>query len=344
MDELARCPYCSHPVSGEPVTLWDGRTYCRQCIEEVSPALYDFAAGGGELYDILDRDDVRWGHFMSLLGKWYLGLVMLLFGLPFSLAILAGKGDIWALVFVLVFFGGGGMILLSLQALIGVRVHRSRLPRRITLQNGQLVISAPKGEKNVTITDCRWFFGGTSVDQPSMFTQLRRSVVIQTPEEQIACGYCEDMLPHWHAFLSLARIPERPHHGCLRLIGIAGVGMILGLPIGIGIGFLVSAITKNHVWPATLGFMGLIEGATVALMYAGCTSEGAVAARKRFHPALAGIVFSAIGMKFGFIAGLPGAITCGSINGLFGVLIGWFCRAKIDAAEMERELTKQFGR
>ena len=341
MNELTHCPYCSYPVSGESVTLWDARTYCRKCVEEVSPALYDFATTGGQLHDSLDRNDIGAHHYISFIGKWYLVAVMLIFGLPFGLLFLAGKADVLGLVFVLAFFGGGGMIFLSLQSLLGVVVLRSRLPRKLAVENGQLIIATPKDEKSVPITDCKWYFGSTATDQPCMFTRLRRGVVIQTPESQIGVGHDHDMLEHWRAFLSLTRISENPPRGCLRLIGIAGTGMILGLLVGSGIGYIVSIITNNNVWTPALGFMGVIEGAAVALIYASCTSDGAVAARKRLHPALVGLAFFVIGIKFGVIGGLPGALVCGTINSVFGALVAWFCRATINAAEMEHELAGQ---
>jgi len=266
---------------------------------------------------------------------------MLIFGLPFGLLFLAGKADIWGLVFVLAFFGGGGMIFLSLQSVLGVVVLRSRLPRKLAIEDGQLIVATPKNHNNVPITDCKWYFGSTAADQPYMFTGLRRGVVIKTPESQIAIGHNHEMLDHWRAFLSLTRIPHDPPRGCLRLIAIAGAGMIVGIVAGCVIGYIVSMITNNNMWTSALGFMGVIEGGVVALIYGTCTSEGAAATRKRLHPALVGLVFFAIGTRFGAIAGLRGALICGSINAMFGALVAWFCRAKIHATEMERELADQ---
>ena len=336
MNGLAHCPYCSYPVSGEPVTLWDARTYCRKCVEEVSPELYDFATKGGRLHDSLDRKNIRARHYISFIGKGYLVGLMLIVGFPFGLLFLAGKFDIWGVVFVLAFFGGGGIIFLSLQSLLGAVVIRSRLPRKVVVRDGQLIIATPKELKTVPITDCKWFFGSTVVDQPCMFTRLRRGVVIQTPEAQIGVGHEHEMLEHWRAFLVLARIAENPPQGCLRLIGIAGGGMTLGLLIGSSIGYIISIITNNNVWTPALGFMGAIEGAAVALTYATCTSEAAVAARSRLHPALVGLAFFVIGIKIGAIGGWPAALVCGTVNSLLGLLVAWCCRAKINAADSRK--------
>ncbi|QDU09414.1 hypothetical protein V202x_27890 [Gimesia aquarii] len=44
LNKPAYCPYCADPVSGEAVTLWDDRVYCRKCVEDVSPELFEFIA------------------------------------------------------------------------------------------------------------------------------------------------------------------------------------------------------------------------------------------------------------------------------------------------------------
>lgn len=323
------------------MTLWDARTYCRKCVEEVSPDLYDLVTSGGQLHDTLDRSDIRAIRYFLSIGKWYLVLLMLVFVLPAGLLVLGGKVEIVVLVFILAFFGGGGMVFLSLAALLKARAFRSQLPRTVTVQNGQLIIHTPDEQESVPLTDCKWRFGSTAVDEVCLFTRLRRGVVIQTLEEQIACGHSRDMLSHWRAFLLLARIPENPPLGCLRLIGVAGTGMIVGLVAGTGIGYAVSMITSNNAWTATLGFMGVLEGAVVALAYASCTSEGAFASRARLHPINVGSAFLVVGVMFGRGAGLTGIVVCGGINAIFGVLVALFCQAKINAAKSERELADQ---
>ena len=95
---------------------------------------------------------------------------------------------LWGLVAVLVFFGGGGMVFLTLQAFLGAFAHRWRLPRMLSVENGRFRVVTPKEDKSVKLTDCKWYLGDPSVDQLAMFTGLRRGVVIQTPEEPFACG------------------------------------------------------------------------------------------------------------------------------------------------------------
>ncbi|MCR9118623.1 MAG: hypothetical protein NXI22_16935 [bacterium] len=319
------------------MTLWDARTYCRKCVEEVSPALYDFASAGGELSDVLNKGDISAFRFIASIGKWYLLSVLLIFGVPFLLLYLAGNGDLWGVVFVLAFFGGGGMIFLSIVTLLAIIWVRSDLPRKLSVEDGHLIITTPNDRQTVPITDCKWFLDSTSADAQCMFTGLRRGVVIQTPDSWFAVGHEHTKLEHWQSFLSVGRITRYTKRGCLTPIAIAGAGLLFGLLAGCGIGYLVSTITNHSVWPFALGFLGAIEGAMVALMFLYCTTEGAVAARSRLNPFIVGLMFFVLGFKFGLIGGWPGALVCGGINSVFGVFVAWLCRAKIDAAELERQ-------
>ncbi len=266
---------------------------------------------------------------------------MLVFGVPFGGMALFGKFEIWGLIFILAFFGGGGMIFLLLYAMLGVRLLRSRLPRTVSVQDGQLIIRAGDVHESVPLKDCMWRFGSTYADEVCMYTGLRRGVVIQTPEEQVACGHSQDMLLHWRAFLSLARIPENPPLACLRLLGVAGAGAVVGSFVGTGVGYAISIITNDTGWTVTLGVVGVLEGAFVALLYATRTADGMVAARERLHPMKISLVFLVVGLAVGARFGLPAAVLCGGMNALLGALVGLLCQEKINALETERELDDQ---
>lgn len=307
----------------------------------MSPELYGFALNGSRLEETVSRQDVGAFRFITYVGRWYLFAVSLVFGLPFGLLVLAGKVDIWGPVVVIAFFGGVGIVLLILKSAVGIVAVRSRLPRTISVREGKLCIATPKENKYIELTNCKWYSGSTAADELCMFSGLRRGIVIQTPETQIACGHSAEMLDHWRNFLMLARIPENPPRGCLRIFVIGSVGMIFGILIGAGLGHIVSIFTKDEKWTLALGFMGVIEGAVVALIYATCTSEGVAAARKRLHPTLIGLAFFVIGMKFGAVGGLSSAFVCGSINAVFGALVAWLCRVKIRALEMEGKFATQ---
>ena len=335
--EREYCPYCSQPAAADAVALWDSRTYCRKCIEGVSPELAEFAASGSPLEDTVRPQDVRAVHYITLLGKYYLAFVGIVFGIPLGLVAI-WKGEFLPLVFVLAFFGGGGFLFVTLQAAIGVFIFRRRLPRTVCVRDGELQIVTSKEKKSAKLVDCKWQLGNAQWDQLCLFTGLRRGIVIQTPEVKVACGHNPEHLKYWQAFFTLARIPQIPQGGCLRLIGSAGLGMVLGLVIGAGIGELVAVLTKQPQWRIALGFLGLLEGAAIALLYTTCTSEGFVAARKRLHPATLALAFLALGMQFGFVGGLPGALLCGFLNALVGAVVGSLCRLKIRAAELDHEV------
>lgn len=44
MCESSHCSYCSSPITGESIRLWDNRDYCRSCIERTCPELHELAA------------------------------------------------------------------------------------------------------------------------------------------------------------------------------------------------------------------------------------------------------------------------------------------------------------
>jgi ABC-type multidrug transport system fused ATPase/permease subunit len=313
--------------------LWDGREYCRKCVEGVSTDLFAFAVSGSRLEETLNRGDVTAIHFLWNIGRWCLIGIVVVFSVPLTLALLAGDASVWSILFFLGFLVAFGAVFLSLQAVLGAFIHRRSLPRTLSLDDGELRIVTPKVEKRIKISDCKWYSGSTAADQACMFTRLRRGVIIQTPEEQIAVGHAAGMRDHWQHFLALARIKQNPPRGCLRLLMIAILGMAVGIILGSGIGAAVAWLTKNPIWQFTLGFMGVIEGAAVALIYITCTSEGAEAARKRLHPGLLALVFFVLGVKFGILGGLPGALVCGAFNSVFGAILGWFCRKRIAADE-----------
>lgn len=314
--------------------MWDRRRYCRKCVEDVSPKLYEFIAVGSSLNETVSREDVSATRYFFRIGKSYLIGICLIFGLPVGFLVLAGKVPVEGLFFILAFFGGGGIFFIMLASFIGASTARSRLPRITSVQDGDVCIATPNHEERVRLTDCKWYFGKTEADQLCLFTQLRNGVVIQTPNLHVACGYTAESLEHWRSFLTLARVPQNPPYGCLRLIVIASLGMLVGLPIGAIIGYGVSLLTNNIRWVPALGFTAAVEGAFVALIYATCTSEGSQAARERLHPILVGLPFLTAGIFVGMLGGWKGALIFGSTNALFGVLVALVCRRKIGKAEL----------
>ena len=163
---------------------------------------------------------------------------------------------------------------------------------------------------------------------PDVLVDIAEGAVVEArwKEHVVRCEFCSKELRNLEEALA-----------------VAGAGMIVGLLAGSGIGYVVSIATNNNEWTPALGFLGVIEGAAVAVIYATCTLDAAKAARKRLHPALIGLTFFVFGAKFGAVGGLPGALVCGGLNAVFGASVAWFCRTKIRAAELEREFADQLG-
>jgi len=320
--------------------LWDGRKYCRRCVEEVSPDLYRLAVRGAPLEETVAREDVRAINFLAWGSKPVLLIMWLIFVVPFALAVLAGQAELLLLVAVAVVVSGFVILILSLQSVVGVYKFRSYLPRTVSIRHGELCIVTPEWSATFKLTDCRWYVGNADVDNLCMFSGLRRGVVIQTPEAPVACGHSAAALEHWSAFLTLAQIPQHPPHGCLPMIAFAVVGALVGGFLGAAVGYAAAAFTNNANWPLALGLLGLLEGAVVALLYANCTAEGPLATRRRLHPLLGATIFFVAALKFG-VGGWTNALVCGGVNAVLGALVFWHCRTRLDAAEKGREQTTQ---
>ena len=339
VNERTACPYCSYPVAEEHVTMWDGRPYCRKCVEEVSPSLLRFYSEGKKLQDILDRSDISVLNYLNYIGKLYLLSVIMIFGLPGVLLVLLGKIELRGLLFVLGIFGVGGTVFMALQAILGAWLQRFHLPEEVRIENGFFLITSRKKQESVPLKDCKWYYGSTSADQTSHTTTLRKGVVIQTPDTKLAVGYDRDVLDHWRAFLTLTRLPQNPPPKYFRLTFLGLVGAAIGLVIGCSVGYLVDSITNENIWGPALGFLGLVDGAAAVVLYDTCTSEGIKAAKARTHPALLGLMFFALGVKLG--PDLPSAFVCASVNSALGITLGWLCRMRIHAAQMDEEFTTQ---
>ena len=334
------CPYCSCPVSGDSITLWDGRAYCRKCVLNVSPELCELAAGGAPLEETLGRGDISALRCIAYIGKWHLVFVAIIFGLPFGLLVIAGKENVSTLIGVLLFFGGGGIAMFSLMAAIAAVIHRRRLPRHLSVERGEFKIAAPGESKSFKLDDCRWYFGSTANDRFAMFTRLKRGVVIKTPEAEYACGYAPEMLAHWRSFLTVARIEQQMFSGCFYALAIVLAGAAGGLATGTGLGYLAAFITNNGLWKAALGLMGVIDGSAAALIYLTCTSEDFDVAYKRQNPSLLAASFLMIGLMFVFLVGFPGVLICAMLNAAIGATVGWLCSRKITVAQLKHELAQ----
>jgi len=307
-------------------------------VENASPKLLEIVSSGGRLEDMVSPEDVRAWTYLSYVGKPVLLVIGLVFGLPLAIAIWSGDANtIQLIAALLLLFGGGFVLLLSLQAWVTASQHRSRLPRTVKVEAGQLEIAAPERTETAELKDCTWYYGKTFVDEVCLYSGLRQGVVIHTPETTIGCGHSPEVLECWQAFLTLARVPQNPPLGCLRGFAITMAGVGVGLFAGIAIGALVWTFTRHPAAVFAIGFLGFLDGGFATGVYCSATSEGWRAARKRLSPMVLGLAFAVVGANFGNIFGIPGLIIFAIANGGIGVIVGWACRTRIRAAQLDRE-------
>lgn len=332
------CRCCSTPLAGNALTLWDGRTYCRDCVQAASPALHAAAVAGKPLCERLEPRQVSPWKYFRFVGGWLVISVLVLFGMPLGLGVVLGNVPLEILLLALGFFGCAGLIFLGLPALLNAVIHRRSLPREISIADGVLTIVTPHKTERVPLASCKWLVGGTAADEICLYTGLRRGVMIQTPEAQFAIGHEPGNLDRWRSFLLLAELPRSRQLGCLWWFMLTVLGLTIGAALGAALGQIAAPALNQPMVKWSLAVLGAIDGVIAALMYASCTSEGAEAARKRMHPALIGLTFMAIGLKVGIGGNWHMALIGSGLNGVLGLVIAGFCRSRIRAAEDEDEL------
>lgn len=330
MNKPAYCPYCADPVSGEAVTLWDDRVYCRKCVEDVSPELFEFVSNGGRLEETVEKSDVSLKKYFKGAGKKTVAVAFIIFMLPFLLLAVLDQvnAKVDLLIGFLIFCGGFviGYLLLKMK----LELIRRSLPRTVAVESGELLVISPQDEIRFPLAECKWKFGGVDRDGITYFTGLQKGITINSAADFISCGHSPEMLKYWGAFLILAGVRRKSYWDALRILLISITGTLMGFLFGWGVGHLVALLTNNQIWILSLGFLGAFDGFGTGFNYAYYTSYGAKAAHKRMNPGFLGGAFFIIGIKVGMIAGAPIALLCGGINGVLGVIVAWCCRLWIE--------------
>ncbi|WP_144986714.1 hypothetical protein [Gimesia aquarii] len=335
LNKPAYCPYCADPVSGEAVTLWDDRVYCRKCVKDVSPELFEFVTNGGRLEETVEKSDISLKKYFKGAGKKTVAVAFIIFMLPFL--VLANMDKVNAKIDLLIgcsFFCGGfvlGYIFLKLL----LASHRRSLPRTVTVESGQLLVIRPQDEIRFPLAECKWKFGGIDRDGLTYFTGLQKGITINHSGAFISCGHSPEMLKYWGAFLILAGVRRKSYWDALRILLISIAGTLIGFLAGWCVGHIVALFTNDPLWPFAMQFLGTFDGFGTAFNYAYYTSYGAKAAHKRLHPGFLGGAFLIIGVKVCIFAGPLPALICGGINGVLGVIVAWCCRSWIENRELQ---------
>jgi hypothetical protein len=328
------CDQCSRPEAAHSLVRWNGRAYCRRCTERAQRESNTFIEADHPLEETIERNQVSYFRFLSKTAPLYLLVGLVLFGYPLTMLTLGRLQDVDAqlLYFCLALFGLLGVVLFVLFGLIGVPVHRSGLPRTIKVRGADLVVTGPRRETSVPLSECRWSFGKFA-DELYLFTGRTGGVTIHTPTKPVVCGYTSNWAEQWVLFLRLAEVPRQSTVGCARRfqqLALVILGGIIGTALGTVIGWPLVLFPVDPMLRFGLGFMGAIDGLAAVGIYVTCEEGNPREAKSRLHPAMLAASFGLVGMMCGRGLGLLTVALAAVLNALIGYALGVACRRRID--------------
>jgi len=225
--EALGCPKCGRNLHPEVmVCLWDGKSYCRSCVRDVSSHLLAAVEHSGVLSEqisVAPRDAVR-----DQLRLWAVMGPLIIVGM---LCCAAANGQPFRDVVVLAL-----VILVPAIALTTFGGWRNAASVRgaIEVKDGNLTVWHPVyGKVEWRLSDCRWYLGNVRAASsfiPRGVYLRRKIVVIECPLnlgklpftiwERVPCGLTPQTRIIWEAFLKLADVQQKPKPWCI------GLGMI----------------------------------------------------------------------------------------------------------------------
>ena len=229
--DKGRCSKCSRALSGQvAVSLWDGKRYCRECVEAACPGLADYARNASILGESIASDltPTRGHRFFNFLTCVVLMLVAsaAVFGASWEegagfrrekiLAGLAWVGlffvpVILALWLSMVWSGAGPSGRATRRAALAVRDGRVH----VRAKSGMAVSAS-----SASLEECSWYVGPSTddpcartLDLPEIEAVLlivpRLRVTKGVEQRTVACGWTPQIQRIWIGFLTLAGVPRR---------------------------------------------------------------------------------------------------------------------------------------
>ncbi|MEX1098454.1 MAG: hypothetical protein WED34_20585 [Planctomycetales bacterium] len=220
--DVPTCRHCARPLAGEEtVRLWDGRDYCRACVEAEMPGLAEYAAGHPRLeeFEPLERNHIRsrlldWARGVSVAAL-FLGIIP---GLCAGVVEYRSTGQVvesvsWA------FYFAGAAVLLVLPPLAASILRGSRTAS-VVAEEGRVesVQTNRDGHRrgdparNAPIDTIRWLVGRRASrnilgrDDVVMlaFPDQAKRLKLFPARPAAICGWTDDTRRRWVAFLRLA--------------------------------------------------------------------------------------------------------------------------------------------
>jgi len=206
-----KCNACLRESDDDAVAaLWDGKAYCRQCLEAGCPGLFEFARLHPQLEETAPYEPVRIAKHHAV---FYLGLGLIL-GLAMAAAAFQSEGVFGLFVGIL-----GGLMIGLLAGLIQIPPYlwmtRRMLPT-VRFEGGQVFVG--RGLKTTTqrhsytLDSLRWYCGKVRQDSQLRMTFILNgpAVILELPgrRERVACGWTAERRQRLTAFLRLAGVPS----------------------------------------------------------------------------------------------------------------------------------------
>lgn len=227
-----QCRNCSQPLTPETrVHLWDGKDYCRDCVEAACPGMADYARAHAFLEETMPYDAERTERSMRKTKRSFAVLVLVLLTFLTFLAIAAWltpavHGVVLA-VFVLTLPVAGMAACIGFWwKLFHVMGKRGWLSPIVRVHEGRLVYPAGRSKLVIpmrkALAKCRW-----SVETRRWFSYWwwlwrpwgaprNEAVVIEfwrwlsLSRIKAPCGWTPEMRRIWMGFLTLAGVPQKP--------------------------------------------------------------------------------------------------------------------------------------
>jgi hypothetical protein len=212
------CAKCGcAPSEEDRVLLWDGRIYCRSCVEVACPGMSGYARKRPELVETYDYS--LWS-FAWLLATLYLAVVGI-----FTFVILLGAsakhpGEV---PFLEIFLGVNvlAVLAMSIQGPMLLLILMSG-PPSVTVREGHIMVTRSGSRAwfgrefgSGSLSDCMWYVGRLRHDSKLGYALIANppAVIIVFPgswlfRNKVACGYTPEMRRIWEGFLTLTDIPR----------------------------------------------------------------------------------------------------------------------------------------
>lgn len=206
----SNCTVCNTSLGDcELLALWDGRHYCRNCLQATG-----LETTGAVDTGLVLSEDVP-DSAISVAGRASILYLLLMSGFAGLIAILAGifNGLLAALnVFgVLMLLSSPVVLLFTYASWLAMTMIRPRT----TAWNGQLIIQSGPTVMVAPLAECYWAEGKASQTNVMKIGFFFRgnAIVVEVPARyardgnRIAVGFTPETYELWKAFLTLARVP-----------------------------------------------------------------------------------------------------------------------------------------